>query len=306
MKTKHFFFLLVTITLASCSQPQMPAGPKDELGYYIYNPEDTIDNLPFYYMLCIDSGRVEYRKDNSASQGPTIYIGGYMRELETTLEKRRREDSLVYAEVETAWYEMMGLVSQGQFDVALKQYIRKDAEIGIALSTSTHKFNLDYFVVGKLLFLVFDEYEAVEKLVKLFEYDKLLTEGVLAFSMAEGGSGYVPPHYAFLLDRLCNLYLYQDDWEKVEALLEPYREATYLLSDDTLSNEQDILDLKLRLCGSQFDMEGAKTALFEYKDFLVHHAVIMGEDLSVEIEKVDETIRRIEERREIPRIRANA
>ena len=224
---------------------------------------------------------------------------------EKTQEKKRRQDSLVYAEAETEWYEMMGLVSQGQFDVAMEHYIPRDAEIGIALCTSTKKFDLDYYVVGMLLYVVFDEYDAVEQLVKLFEYDKLITESVLAISMAEDGSGYVPPHYAFLLDRLCNLYLYQDEWEKAEALMEPYREATYLLSDDTLSNEQDILDLKLRLYSNQYDMKGAKTALFEYKDFLVRHAAKTGEDLSDEIEKVDETIRRIEEHREIPRIKAN-
>ena len=32
MKTRHFFYLLATITLFGCSQPQTPTSPKDELG----------------------------------------------------------------------------------------------------------------------------------------------------------------------------------------------------------------------------------------------------------------------------------
>lgn len=306
MKTKHLLFLLATFTLASCSQTPTPTSPKDELGYYIYDPDDTIANLPFYYMLCIDSGRVEYRQDNPVGQWSTSNIGGYMRELETTLEKRRRDDSLVYAEAETAWYEMMALVSQGQFDEALEHYIHRDAEIGIALSTSTEKFDLDYFVVGKLLFLVLDEYGAVEQLVRLFEFDKLQTESVLAFSMAEGGSGYIPPHYAFLLERLCYLYMRQEEWEKVDALLEPHRKAVYLLSDDALVNEQHILSLKLDILAAQEDRDGVKQAFMEHRDFLIRYAAETGKDLSEEIEKVDDIIKYLEEYQEPIKVSANA
>lgn len=305
MKYNHLFFLLATITLFSCSQPQTPAGPKDELGYYIYNPEDTVGNQPFYDLLWIDSARVEYRQDNPISQWSTSDIGGFMRETKT-LDERRHDDSLVYAEAETAWYEMMALVSQRQYEESLEKYIHKDAEIGIALSTSTLKFDLDYFVIGALLFEVLDGDEAAEQLIKIFEYDKFQTESVLAFSMAEGGSGYVPPQYAFLLERLCYLYMRQEEWDKVDELLEPHRKAVYLLSDDVLVNEQHILSLKLDILTAQEDRDGVKQAFMEHRDFLVRHAAETGEDLSGEIEKVEEIIEYLEEYQEPIKVSANA
>lgn len=307
MKTCFFVIIITIFTLASCTPPkeQTPTGPKDELGYYIYNPEDTIDNQPFCDLLWIDSARVEYRHDNPISQWSTSDIGGFMRETKT-LDERRHDDSLVFAEAETAWYKMMALVSKKQYEEALENYIHKDAEIGIALSTSTLKFDLDYFVVGKLLFMVLDEDEAVEQLVKIFEYDKFQTESVLAFSMAEGGSGYVPPHYAFLLERLCYLYMRQEEWEKVEELLEPHRKAVYLLSDDVLVNEQHILSLKLDILTAQEDRDGVKQAFIEYRDFMIHYVNETGEDLPEEIEKINEIIEYLEEYQEPIKVGANA
>ena len=305
MKYNHLIFLIVTITLVGCNQQETSTVPHDELGYYIYDPNDTIGNQPFNDLLWIDSARAEYRQDNPIVQWSTSDIGGFMRETKT-LEERQRDDSLVYAEAETAWHEMMGLVSQRQYEKALENYMHKDAEIGIALGTSTLKFDLDYFVVGTLLFEVLDEYEAVEQLVKIFEYDKFQTESVLAFSMAEGGSGYIPPQYAFLLERLCYLYMRQEEWEKVESLMEPHREAVFLLSDDVLLNEQHILSLKLDILAAQEDRDGVKQAFMDHKDFLIRYAAETGEDLSEEIEKVDEIIEYMEEYQEPIKVSANA
>ena len=287
MKTRHLLFLLATIVMASCSQPQTPTGPKDDLGYYIYNPEDTIDNQPFYDLLWIDSARVEFWLDHPVSEIPLINLDS-TKGSKKTPEQLQQENSIVVFESEAKWFELMRLCKQRQYEEALSLYIKEQTEIGIALATSTNKFDLDYFVIGPLLFEQLEEEEAVENMVKFLEYDKFLTESVIL--LGESKQGYVPPQYAFQIKVLCDMYLMQDDREKTEALIEPYRKAVYLLSEDTLQNEYEMLFFKYPIYRHFIDLEKIIEANEELRVFLKQYAKDTNQDFDEEIEAMGEYV----------------
>ena len=209
---------MATIVLSSCGQRLVETTSHDpnEPMYYAYNPEDTIGNEPFWQMLRIDSVRVEFRLAHPIDQLSSINLSGSEVE-EKAPEQRQQDDSLVLSEAETKWFELMRLCSQKQYEELLSMYIKEETDIGIALATSTNKFELDYFVIGPLLFDQLGEEEAAEIMVKFLEFDKFLTESVILFG--ESQLGYVPPQYAFQIEILSKVYLMLDEWEKAEELI---------------------------------------------------------------------------------------
>ena len=289
------FILMATIVLASCGQRTMTATSQNsnKPAYYAYNPEDTIGNYPFLEMLRIDSARVDFRLDHPINQLSSINLGGFEVEQKTP-EQRQQDDSLVLSEAETKWFELMRLCSQRKYEDLLSMYIKEETDIGIALATSTNKFELDYFVIGKLLFEQLDGEEAVEILAIFLEHDKLLTESVVVFSTVEGGSGYIPPQYAFQLEILCRTYLIIEEREKAEALIEPYRKAIYLLSDDVLLNENRIAIFKSDIYKEFGDLDGEIETAAAYRDFLIHYAKDTDQNLDEEISKFDSLIKKME------------
>lgn len=294
LKKQHFAILLATFLLAACG-PRPTARYNrnmDEPMYYAYNPEDTIGNEPYWLLLRIDSARVDFRLDHPVSEMAVIDFDSTDGE-EKTPEQLQYEQSVLVAETEAKWFELMRLCSQRQYEDALNLYIKEGTDIGIALATSTNKFDLDYFVIGPLLFEQLDEKEAAEIMVKFLEYDKFLTESVILFG--ESQQGYVPPQYAFQLEILSKVYLMLDEWENAEALIEPYRKAIYLLSDDTLMNEYDITGVKLNIYADMDDGVRLKEALVEYRAFLVQYAKDTHQDLDERIEKLDDLINSVEE-----------
>lgn len=289
---KHYYLAIVlaTLMLAGCTQRSISNSnlPK----YYAYNPEDTIGNYPFLEMLRIDSAMVEYRMYHPIKQISSIDLDG-LNSNEKTPEQRLQDDIKVYTEAESKWHELMGLCSQRQYEELLSMYIKEETEIGIALATSTNKFELDYLVIGLLLFDQLEEEEAAEIFVKFLEYDKFLTESVVLFG--ESQLGYVPPQYAFQIKILRDVYLIQDEWEKAEALIEPYRKAVYLLSNDTLTNEFDITGFKIKIYGDKGDRSKIKKAFIGHREFLVRYAKDNHQDLDEQIEKMDALIKKAEE-----------
>ena len=296
MKKQHFAILLATFVLAACG-PRPTARYNRNFGepmYYAYNPEDTIGNEPYWLLLRIDSARVGFRLDHPNSELAMINLDSTESEAKSP-EQVLNDDYQALTNAEAKWFELMRLCSQRQYEDALSLYIKEETDIGIALATSTNKFDLDYFVIGPLLFDQLDEEEAADFLVKYLEFDKMLTEDVVTFSTAKWGSGYIPPQYAFQLEILSKVYLMQDEWGKAEALIEPYRKAVYLLSDDTLMNEYYITGVKLNIYADMDDGVRLKEALVEYRAFLVQYAKDTHQDMDERIEKLDDLINSVEE-----------
>lgn len=287
MKTLSFTILAATLVLVGCAErpTRTSSGPM----YYTYNPKDTIDNTPFQQMLGIDSARAEYLFDKSMKPVP----------MEGT-DVSNENDEQVYIEAETAWYEMLEMCSQKQYKNMLNYYIKNEGMIYLGLGTSTNKFELDYFVLGILLFDQLDSMDATEQLSKWLELDKLLADGVVAFSMAEGGSGYIPPQYAFQIEMLCRTYIILEEKEKAEALIEPYGRAVYLLSDDINANEGQIAKFKFGIYDSFGDTEKAIETTVSFRDFLIQYAKDTNQNLDAEIEEFNVLIKELENEQQIP------
>jgi hypothetical protein len=258
------YFLFAAFLLASCNQPQTPISPKDNLGYYVYNPADTIENEPFLYLLYIDSSRVAYIQERPMGMVPTARFEESDEDSTNTVfvsdYSAKEEDVQVFDDAESKWYNFMDLCSKKQYEEALGLYIKEQPIIGIALATSTLQFDLDFYVTAPLLFDVLDREEAARLFIDFLNYDKLKTESVIAFSTAEGGSGYIPPHYAYLIKVLIKMHIILDDWENAEALMEQYCKAIYMVSDDTLFNENNIHELKQEIKQSKEHYEAPRVS----------------------------------------------
>ena len=269
MKHILFFFLIATFALASCSQPQTPTSPPNDLGYFDYNPDDTIGNSLFFNLLSIDSSRAEYDAEKKVDEYDSTVV-------ET------------YEQAKAIWFELLDLCSKQRFEEATQHYISHEGDFYIALGGSTDKFELDYYVGGILLLGNLPNEEALERYAKILEFDKFLTESVIMFG--EDQSGYVPPHYAFLLETLNNLYILQNNKEKAESLIEPYMKAVYLLEDDSLRNEFDIVRFKGNIYVSLEDWGKAKEAYVEFRDFIIRHSQKTGQDFCIQIGAMDSLI----------------
>lgn len=281
MKLIYYALLLTTLTLVGCVErpTRISNGPK----YYAYNPQDTIDNITYQWMLGIDSARAEYLFDKSME---LVFI--------EEGDVGNKSDEQVYIDAEAAWFEMLEMCSQKRYEEMLNYYIKNESMVGIGLSTSTSKFELDYCVLGLLIISQLDAMEAVEQLAKWLEYDKILADGVVAFSMAEGGSGYIPPQYAFQIEILCRTYIILEEREKAEALIEPYGRAVYLLSNDIYANESSISKFKFEIYDNFSDTEKALETIVGYRDFLIQYAKDTGQDFDEEIDGFEELIKELE------------
>lgn len=286
------FILMATIALASCGQRPMTTTSQNpnKPVYYDYNPEDTVDNEPYWQLLRIDSARAEYRMDHPINQLSSINLGDSEVE-EKSPEQRLRDDSLVLSEAETKWIELIQLCSQKQYEKLLSMYIKEETEIGIALATSTNKFELDYFVIGPLLFDQLEEEEASELLVKFLEYDKFLAESVIL--LGESQQGYVPPHYAALINLLGRMYTATGQKDKAEEQIELFRKAMYMLYDDEWGNEFRIADFKVNIYSSFGDQEKMREAIIEHRNFVVQYGKDNDQDYSEQIGQMDALIEKL-------------
>ena len=295
MNKQHFAILLAAFVLAACG-PRPTARYNrnlDEPMYYAYNPEDTVGNEPYWLLLRIDSARVDFRLDYPVGEMATINLDS-TEGAEKTPEQQQYEQSVLVAETEAKWFELMRLCSQRQYEDALSLYIKEETDIGIALGTSTNKFDLDYFVIGPLLFEQLDEEEAAEIMVKFLENDKMMTEGVVALSTADGGGGYITPHYPLLIKTLGAECLNLGNESRAEDLIEPLRNAVYMLSDDVWDNEQEIAIYKIAIYHSSEDFPKLKAALEDYRAFVIDYSKTSGEDHEDVIGRLDFLIKELE------------
>lgn len=296
MKNTQWVILMTMLALVGCTQRPMlnEGGSSSLLKYYVYNPDDTIENYLFLEMLRIDSARVEYLVERPYGLLPLEIMEELVEGQDSVdLQKIYKEgDEIIFNTVVAKWHEMMRLCSQKQYEELLSMYIKEETDIGIALANSTNKFALDYYVIGKLLFAQLDEEKATEIFAKFLEFDKFMTESVILLGQSK--SGYVPPQYAFQLDILCRAYLILGKKEKAEALIEPYRNAVYLLSDDALQNEDMIAKFKSDIYEEFGDLDGEIETAVGYRDFLKKYAKDTDRNLDEEISKFDSLIKKME------------
>ena len=294
MRTNYFAILLAAFVLAACG-PRPAARYNHNLGepmYYAYDPEDTVGNEAYWLLLRIDSARVNFRLDHPVSEMATIKLDSTEGE-EKTPEQLQYEQSVLVAETEVKWFELMRLCSQRLYEDALSFYIKEETEIGIALATSTNKFDLDYFVIGSLLFEQLDEEEAAEIMVKFLEYDKFLTESVIL--LGESQLGYVPPHYAALIYFLGKMYMAAGQKDKAEEQIVPFRKAMYLLYDDEWENESRIAEFKVNIYSDFGDLEKMRDAIIEHRNFVVQYGKDNDQDYREQIEQMDALIEKMGE-----------
>ena len=287
MKAIHFAIIMATLTLVGCGERPTPKennskSKGNEPKYYAYNPKDTIGNKPYQQMLGIDSVRAEYLFGESMEP---LSIEG-MDVSNDSIEQ-------VYADAETAWYKMLEMCSKKQYEDMLSYYNKNEVTICLGLGTSSNKFDLDYFVLGRLLLDQFDSMEATEQLAKWLELDKLLADAVVENNLSEGGSGYIPPQYAFQIEKLCQAYTILEEKEKAEDLIEPYGRAVYLLSDDIYINEGSIAQLKFDIYDSFGETAKALEAVVGYRDFLIQYAKDTRQNFDDEIESLEELIKEL-------------
>ena len=287
MKIQHFAkeiaIVWVAVVLVGCvhrpvTTPSHDIVPK----YYSYNPHDTIGNEPYWQMLRIDSARVNYLLERP--------LGMVSAE---DIDKITDEDIISFSKAEASWFEMMKLCSKRRYEDALSLYIKEESNVGTALATTTNKFDLDFSVVGVLLNELLDEEEAAEILVKFLEYDKIQAEGVVAYGMADSG-GYIPPHYPLLIKTLGAEYLNLGDESKAEDLIEPLRDAVYMLSDNVWDNEQEIAIYKIAIYHSSEDDPKLKAALEDYRTFVIGYSEKSDENHEELVGRLDYLIKELE------------
>ena len=270
--------------MTSCGKQQLAStnNSPGESRYYAYNPEDTVGNDLYWQLLRIDSARADHIADHPTSN---IMENDPMQINHDTL----------FAKADVEWREFLKLCSKKEYAQATHLYLDHESDFILAMPTSTLKFNFDYYIIGVLLLDHLSKEAALDKYIEILEFDKLQTECVVTFSTMEGGTGYIPPQYAFQIETLCQMYLLQGEREKAESLIEPYREATYLLSDDTPQNEFYITDFKFQIYRNFGDWDKSKEAFVEFRDFLIHHAKETGTDHDKEIIEMNQLIKKMEQ-----------
>lgn len=292
MNNYHFCILLAAFVLFGCAEkPKDNRGNTNLTKYYTYNPQDTIGNEPYWQLLRIDSARVEYTLEHPMGLPPSARIEE-REDSSLVVMKDNESDRQIYDTAEAKWHELMKLCSQKQHEEALSLYIKKESDIGIALATTTNKFELDYYVIGKLLFDQLAENEAAEIMIKFLEFDKTMTENVIL--LGESQSGFVPPHYAALINFLGRMYTIAGQKEKAEEQIEPFRKAVYMLYDDVWQNEMSIADFKINIYSSFDDSEKMKETIIEHRNFVIQYAKDTGEDYSEQINRMNALIKQLE------------
>lgn len=264
----------------------------DEPMYYSYNPEDTIGNEPYWHMLRIDSARVGAMSDPAMAMMPSTRIKEMVGDSIVLV--NGGDGTSLYDVAEAKWHELMRLCSKKQYKNVLNLYREEETEICLALASSTYKYYLDYHVIGQLLFDELEEDEAMESFIKFLEYDKWLTECEVLFSTADGGNGYIPSHYSDLIGTLGTMYMDLGEESKAEELIEPFRDAVYLLSDDVWANEQQIATYKIATYHSAEDYPKLKAALEDYRTFVIDYSKTSGENHDDVVGRLDILINDLE------------
>ena len=295
MKRPSFAVLLVALVLTGCVQRPAATNSHDsnEPLYYAYDPEDTIGNEPYWHMLRIDSARVEILSDPRMAMTPSTRIKKLVGDSVVFVDNDGNDTS-AYDAAKAKWHELMHLCSRMQYEDVLSMYGKEETKISLALASSTNKYYLDYYVIGRLLFDRLEEDEATERFVKFLEYDMWLTELEVWGSTAEGGSGYIPPHYSDLIGTLGAMYMDLGDESKAEELIEPFRNAVYLLSDDVWTNEQQIAVYKISIYHSVEDYPKLKAALEDYRAFVIDYSKTSGENHEDVVGRLDVLIKDLE------------
>ena len=129
-------------------------------------------------------------------------------------------------------------------------------------------------------------------MIKFLEFDKTMTENVIL--LGERKSGFVPPHYAALINFLGRMYTIAGQKEKAEEQIEPFRKAVYMLYDDAWQNEMSIADFKINIYSSFDDSEKMKEAIIEHRNFVIQYSKDTGEDFSEQINRMNALIKQLE------------
>jgi len=227
MKKTILILVAACFLLASCSTPlssKSDNSPGDNI-YYTYNPKDTIGNELYWELLRIDSIRAEYEQNLLAHN---TSVKESLKEYIDESEEAQAEE--MYSQACQAWFELLKLCAQRRFEEATQLYMDHETDYLMALGTSSSKFELDYYVGGMLLLDHLPRYEAWTRLSQIIEDDRFVTETVIA--MGQDRSGYVPDHYPFLLQFLGQIYSAVGETEKAIELIEPVREAFYMVFGD--------------------------------------------------------------------------
>lgn len=298
MNTIKLTIVLATFALIGCSsKPTITdKGETARPNYYVYRQEDTIGNMVFQQLLCIDSVRAEYHAENPVMEIERRFSETaefYENEAEKNGIKYERFTEEAYQQYCLKWFELLDLCANKQFEEAVQLYREHWQDLTIALCTSTNKFNLDYYVAGPLLAEYLPARECAEVMVDNLEFDRIQTESVISFS--ERQPGFIPTHYPKLLETLSKLYLFQYDKDKAEELIEPYCQAIHSISDDSFQSEFDILQFKTNIYLAFEEWDNARHAYENFRDFLVRNTEESGQDYSVQIEAMDVMIREMEE-----------
>ena len=299
MKEIYFTIILfATIGMFGCGQKSENTNRSDTNSskYFAYNPEDTVGNEPYKQMLRIDSARIEYIQLKWPRGFPPSAKVEEVEDADNSLivMEYNESDRQMFDTIEAKWHDLMRLCSQKQYEDALSLYIKEETDIGIALATSTNKFDLDYHVINGLLLDQLTKEEAMELLVRFLEYDKSFTESVIILSTTNDGSGFIPPHYSTLIGSLGAIYTNLGDETKAEELIEPFRNAVYLLSDNVWDNEQEIASYKLAIYYNSNDYVKLKETLEEYRAFVIDYSAKSGENHDDLIERLEMSIEDLE------------
>ena len=210
MKTTKLIAIIALLSLVSCVDNESANNnEKYKPQYYSYNPDDTIDNGLYWNALRIDSAIVEFHQNNPRLTDSLNEFWGDDLRLDS-----------VYASANEIWHEFLDICAKKNYAEALEYYNVYEHDIAVAIPHSTLKFNFDNFVMWDIVFDNLPEGEAIAKMISIFEFDKVITESVILFSTAEGGSGYIPVHYPYLLDDLYDLYQRQGNTAKTEEIIE--------------------------------------------------------------------------------------
>lgn len=298
MKTSHFYILLSALALLGCAEKSNENNNVETnlTEYYAYTPQDTIGNEPYKQLLRIDSARVEYIQLKWPMGFPPSATIEKVEGADSSLivMEYNDNDKQMFDTIEAKWFELMRLCSQKQYEDALSLYIKEETDIGVALVNSTNKFDLDYHVIGGLLLDLLTKEEAMELLARFLEYDKSFTESVIILSTTNDGSGFIPPHYSTLIGTLGAIYTNLGNETKAEELIEPFRNAVYLLSDNVWDNEQEIVSYKLAIYHNSNDYAKLKETLEEYLAFVIDYSAKSGENHDTLIEHLEMSIEDLE------------
>ncbi|MDR1746669.1 MAG: tetratricopeptide repeat protein [Tannerella sp.] len=107
------------------------------------------------------------------------------------------------------------LIEDEKYEEAIALYESKKGDIMAFQKTTTEKYEFDKSV-KHLYFNLYDENEALQKIIELCEFEETLAD----FVIETADNGFVPTHYAKLLNEIAELYYIAENNDKALEKLE--------------------------------------------------------------------------------------